>query len=41
MTPFRTPARQNGPAVGRLHANAKTVGFRPVTVIRLKRTFWH
>jgi hypothetical protein len=41
MAPFRAPPRQHGTAIGRFHPLAKSMRLRPVTVIRLKRTFWH
>jgi hypothetical protein len=34
-------ARENGAAIGSLHAGPKTVGLRALTVIRLESTFRH
>ena len=39
--PLGTAARQNGAAVGRLHASAEPVRLGPSAIIRLKSTFWH
>ncbi len=36
-----TPARKHSAAIRSLHTLAKSVGLRPVPIIRLKRTFWH
>ena len=36
-----TPARKHSAAIRSLHTLAKSVGFCPVPIIRLKRTFWH
>ncbi len=36
-----TPARKHSAAIRSLHTLAKSVGLRPVPIVRLKRTFWH
>jgi hypothetical protein len=41
VTSFGATARQHGSAIGRLHADAEAVSLGAVTIIRLKRTFWH
>lgn len=41
MPSLSAAASQHGPAVGGLHAGPESVGFRPMPIVRLKRTFWH
>ena len=41
MAPFSPPAGQHGPAIRGFHSDSEPVGLRAVTVVRLKRTFWH
>ena len=41
VTSFGATASQDGTAVGGLHSDAEAVSFGAVTIVRLKRTFWH
>jgi hypothetical protein len=41
VTAFGPAAGEHGPAIGCFHTDTKAMGLRPVTIIRLKRTFWH
>jgi hypothetical protein len=41
VAPFGAAAREHGAPIGRFHALAKAVSFRPVAIVRLKSTFWH